>query len=295
MSRIDHIFASLRSRGRGGIMPFVVGGRPRADLLGAILRSLHAAGASIVEVGLPFSDPIADGPTIAQAMHKALLDGVTPRGIMTQVADARASLEADASRDDPGLGLVAMVSYSIVYRLGGPACFAHGASASGFDGLIVPDCPHDEAGELSHACADAGLTLSHLIAPTTPPERAATLARASTGFVYLLARAGVTGERGDAPAIADRVALVRSATDTPIACGFGIARPEHVRAVLEHADAAIIGSALVGRLEDGAADGAPSRAADFVACVSAGLPGAAGHAQDSKQNITQGIKDPAGA
>jgi tryptophan synthase alpha chain len=273
VNRIDTIFSDLRTSGRRGLMPFVCAGRPGPGALGDLLLAVQDAGASIIEVGFPFSDPIADGPVIAQAMWRALEAGATPRGVLAEIEQARPRISA---------GLVGMLSVSIVVRLGGAggaAAFAHSAAAAGLDGLIVPDCPLEESGELIEACRDAGLTLSLLVAPGATPERAKAIAQASSGFIYLLARAGVTGEQAQAPQIGPAVAALRRATDLPIACGFGISTPEHVRAVVRHADAAIVGSALARRIEDaggagGAGAGAVAAAAgDFVRQLATGLAG----------------------
>jgi tryptophan synthase alpha chain len=246
MGRIDDIFSTLRREGGKALMPFVCADHPAPGLTGPILGAMERAGAAIAEVGIPFSDPIADGPVIAAAMHKALTAGSTPRRVFEEVAAARPALS---------IGLVAMVSVSIVTRLGGPARFAGQARDAGFDGLIVPDCPLEESADLRTAATDAGLCFALLIAPTTPPKRAAEIAKACTGFVYMLARTGITGERREAPDIARRAALLRETTQLPIACGFGISTADHVRAVVAHADAAIVGSALVRRLDDAAQRG----------------------------------------
>lgn len=240
MNRIDSIFRDARGRGERLLMPFVCGGHPRPGSLPALLGGIERAGAVIAEIGIPFSDPIADGPVIASAMHRALEGGVTPDSIFREVRGVRGSLR---------LGLIAMVSASVVYRAGGPAGFARRAAEAGFDGVIYPDVPLEEADELLGAARERGLTASLLIAPSTPPERAESIAKACSGFVYLLARTGITGERGEAPNVARRVARLREFTDLPIACGFGVSTADHVRAVLAHADAAIVGSALVRRMD----------------------------------------------
>jgi tryptophan synthase alpha chain len=254
MSRVDSIFASLRADGRRGLMPFVCAGYPSPGGLGAQLGALQGAGASIVEVGIPFSDPIADGPVIAAAMHEALVAGMTPARTFDEVRAARPGLD---------IGLVAMASVSLVHRDAEGAGFVAKAADAGFDGLIVPDLPLEESDRVRALAAEAGLICSLLVAPTTPASRAAAIARACTGFVYMLARTGITGERADAPEIERRVADLRRETDLPIACGFGISTPAHVRAVVRHADAAIVGSALIKRMgeasqagEDPAAAGA---------------------------------------
>ena len=248
MSRIDDTFADLRSRGRKALIPFVCGGHPRPGSTPELLRAMQRAGARIVEVGIPFSDPIADGPVIAAAMNDAIANGSTPRSILDEVAAARDSLD---------LALVAMVSYSIVYRWkGGPTGFINDASAAGFDGFLVPDAPLEESGPLIAAAKAAERSLALMIAPTTPPARAKAIAEAATGFVYLLARTGITGESAKIPDIGPAVRALREHTQLPIAAGFGISTPEHVRAVVGanagNADAAIVGSALVRRIADAA-------------------------------------------
>ena len=263
MSRIDDIFLKLRRDGRKALMPFVCGGYPRPGLLARILPELERAGASVVEIGIPFSDPIADGPVIAAAMHEAIEAGTTPQSIFDEVRSVR---------DRVGIGIVAMVSVSIVHRLGGPRMFVAGAAQAGFDGFIFPDAPLEESDDLLAEAGRAGCTASLLIAPTTPPERAANIARASTGFVYLLARSGITGERTEAPSVGPAVETIRRETDLPIACGFGISTAEHVAAVTAVADAAIVGSALVRRMAD--ADDPVAAAGAFVTQLAAGLDGA---------------------
>lgn len=267
MSRINTIFTDLRSQGRKALMPFLCAGYPRPGLLGESLKAVEQAGASIVEIGIPFSDPIADGPVIAAAMHEALEAGLTPEATFAEVAAARSTVSA---------GLVAMVSVSIVNRmsqqgLASPEGFIARAQKAGFDGFIFPDAPVEESADLVAAARDHGMTASLLIAPTTAPDRARRIAEASSGFVYLLARAGITGEREDAPDVADRVEMLRQVTDLPIACGFGISTAEHVRAVVDHADAAIVGSALVRRMAPGSGDDPIGQAKAFTESLAAGL------------------------
>jgi tryptophan synthase alpha chain len=249
MPRIDDIFSDLRSREMKALMPFVCGCYPKPGSTGEMLRSMERAGARIVEVGIPFSDPIADGPVIAAAMHEALVAGATPRMLFDEVAATRAQLE---------VGLVAMVSVSIALKWrGGAAGFIGAASEAGFDGFIFPDAPLEESGSLIKAAKDAQKSLALLVAPTTPPERAKAIAEASSGFVYLLARAGITGESNKAPVVGPAVARLREYTTLPIACGFGISNAEHVRAVVGagKADAAIVGSGVVRRIADAVKEG----------------------------------------
>ncbi|MHC4220455.1 MAG: tryptophan synthase subunit alpha [Planctomycetota bacterium] len=253
--RIDDIFARQRAAGRTGLMPFVTGGYPTLAATAAVLPALEAElgpEGGIVEIGIPFSDPIADGPVIAASMHEALTAGVTP-----PAASA--------------LGLVAMVSASIVYRMG-VARFMANAADAGFDGLIVPDLTDNGQGrddDLGEIAASHGLSFSLLVAPATSPDRLKRIVSRCRGFVYVLARAGLTGEQQAAPEIADRVAAIRKLTDLPVAAGFGISRPRHVAAVTAVADAAVVGSAIVRRMSDG---GDPARAAaEYVKSLVAAL------------------------
>lgn len=246
MNRIDSIFSDLRARGQRALMPFISGGHPVPGRTGDMLRAAQRGGASIVEVGIPFSDPVADGPVIAAAMHNALKAGVTPASVMQEVAEARANLS---------IGVVAMCSVSIALKMGGPGGFASRLRESGFDGMILPDVPVEEATPYLQAAKEAGLTASLLIAPTTPFKRAEVIANACTGFVYLLTRTGITGTTSETPDMGPRIERLRSVTQVPIACGFGISTPQHVAAVVQHADAAIVGSALVRRLTDAAGQG----------------------------------------
>lgn len=266
MGRIESIFDELRGANRKAIMPFVCAGHPRADALPEMLLALQDAGASIVEVGIPFSDPIADGPIIAAAMHKAIQAGCTPAMVVDQIASVRDRLR---------IGLVAMVSISIMQRLAstsGPASVVARFRDSGIDGFIFPDLPLEESGAWRTASAEAGLSCTLLIAPTTSPERAAAIAQASTGFIYLLARSGITGERSEMPDLSGRIAELRRISKLPIAVGFGITTPDHVRHVVQTADAAIVGSALVRRLTDAPSDQSPAQVAgDFCRHLAAGL------------------------
>lgn len=240
MGRIDDLFSALRAKRRKALMPFVCGQHPERGMTAAMLPAIERAGGQIVEVGVPYSDPIADGPVIASAMHAALARGSTPDSLFEEVASVR---------DTVSVGIVAMVSISVVHRMGGPTGFAALARQAGFDGLIIPDLPLEESAPAIEASRKEGLTLSLLVSPTTAAQRVRQIAEASTGFVYLLARAGVTGERMETPEIGPGVARIREATDLPIACGFGIRSAEQVRAVVRHADAAIVGSVIVRAAE----------------------------------------------
>jgi len=240
VGRVADVFAAMRDRDETTVIPFVCGGHPSAASTGELVEQLDGAGAKIIEVGVPFSDPIADGPVIAAAMHKVLTSGVRFSDVFDQIAGVRDRVDA---------ALVAMVSVSIVHGSGGPDAFCERAKAAGFDGFIFPDAPLEETAALADAAGSRDLSVTLLVSPTTPTDRAEAIASACTGFVYLLARSGITGERSDAPDVGPRVAELRRSTRLPIACGFGISTPEHVAAVVEHADAAIVGSALVRAIQ----------------------------------------------
>lgn len=259
MTRIDSIFTTCRDAGQAALMPYVTGGYPSLEVTREVLPAIEAAGASIVEIGIPFSDPIADGPVIAEAMYEAIESGTTPERVFDVVRDVR---------DAVTMGLVAMVSESIVTRFGSEQ-FISKAAAAGLDGLIIPDTDLASADLAVRLATDAGLSYTLLVSPTTTDRRLAEITSRCTGFIYLLARTGITGEREDAPEIAERVALIRQHTDLPIAAGFGISRPEHVAAVTASADAAIVGSALVRRMHDNAT--AIEAAASYVAELATGL------------------------
>jgi len=254
MSRIDQIFQDLRANGRKALMPFVVAGDPTLDALPGTLAALEQAGASIAEIGIPFSDPIADGPVIAEAMHRALQRGVSPSVVLARVRELRASVR---------MGLVAMVSVSIVERSGGSAFIAALADA-GFDGVIVPDADLDAVGPLHAEAERRDIAFAMLVAPTSTDARIERLVRHCRGFVYLLARAGITGERQDAPQVESLVRRVRAKTSLPLAVGFGISTAAHVKAVCAHADAAIVGSSLVRRLAEGDAHAVADRAGAYA-------------------------------
>ncbi|MFN3165806.1 MAG: tryptophan synthase subunit alpha [Phycisphaeraceae bacterium] len=262
MSRIDSIFNDLRTRGAKALMPFITAGDGGIDALPKVLPALERGGASICEVGIPFSDPIADGPVIQASMTRALGAGTSVEQVFSAVAEARPSLS---------MGLVAMVSYSIVYRIGLDR-FVSDAAKAGFDGFIFPDLPLEESQDARGAAADAGLILSMLIAPTTPIDRAQQIAAASTGFAYVVSRRGITGESSALPAdLPDRLTKLRDVTDAPMAVGFGVSSAEQVRDVVAVADAAIVGSAMVRRLNENPGDPA-GEAERFTRELSRGLP-----------------------
>lgn len=239
MNRIDTIFKQARAERQTLVMPFITAGYPDLTTTATLLNTLQHAGAGICELGIAFSDPIADGPIIAASMTAALDHGVTVDQVLQTVAEQRENLN---------MGLVAMVSYSIVHRRG-LETFVDQAKQAGFDGFIFPDLSYEESQPAVEVCADRGMSLSMLIAPSTPIERAKQIAQQCTGFVYVLARAGITGERAELPEdLAHRLAALRSVTDLPLAVGFGISQPTHIKQLAKVADAAIVGSAIVRRI-----------------------------------------------
>lgn len=268
MNRIETTFASRVAAGEKVLAPFVCGGSPAPGVLAQTLPALEAAGAGLVEVGVPFSDPIADGPVIAGAMHRALEAGVTPQSVLDEIAQARA-----AGCDIP---VALMASVSMMHRAG-IETFADRMSKAGVDGVILPDCPLHEADGFIGPIRDRGLSVSLLVAPTSPDERAVAIARACTGFVYVLARTGITGEQAGAPtgsaALQARVRVLRDATGIPLACGFGVADRAGVSRVVHEAgaDAAIVGTALVRRMEEAGPAGAIEAASSFCRELASGL------------------------
>ena len=237
-------------------MPFIPGGYPDLAATAAVIPALQRAGATLVEVGFPFSDPIADGPTIQAAFTEVLAKKLKVADVFAAVRTARATAD---------LPLVAMVSYSIVYRYGVDRFFA-AAAAAGFDGLILPDLPPPEAASVCDRAWAAGLDTCLLVAPSTPPARRAEIARLSTGFIYYLSVAGVTGARDTLPAdLPANLAALRAITDRPVCVGFGLHTAAQVRELQPLADGAIVGSAFVKRMGAAAAGGPEAVAAGAAA------------------------------
>ena len=245
MNRIDLLFSRLKSEGRRALMPFVTAGDPDLPTTSALIAEMIARGAHMVEVGIPYSDPIADGPVIAASYHRALGRGVKLDQIFQMLRSLRAETTGGPSASAP---FVTMVSYAIVLRQGVDR-YLREAVAAGVDGLIVPDLPIEEAEGLCRKASELDLRLIQLITPTTPRDRAVRIARATTGFIYYVSVAGITGERTSLPPeLAENVAWLRTQTALPICIGFGISLPEHIRTLAPVADGLIIGSALVRRL-----------------------------------------------
>ena len=249
-NRLVKTFAEMRAAGGKALAPFITAGYPDLATTEALLAEFARRGVRVCELGFPFSDPVADGPIIQASYTEALAAGVTSVKIFEMVRRFRA---AGGDR----IALLAMVSYSIVYRRGVRAFFA-GASEAGFDGLIIPDLPLEEAGQVEALAVAAGLANVMLIAPTTPPARRLRIAGHSRGFIYFISVAGITGERNKLPTeTIDAVADLRKHTGTPVCVGFGIADARTVEEVCRAADGAIVGSAIVHRIQDAVSKGAP--------------------------------------
>ncbi len=243
MTTVQDIFARSRPARRGLLLPFFTAGDPDITTTMRLLGAAERAGAEIAELGIPFSDPIADGPVIAESMHDALGRGVTPHAILDAIRTMR-----DSGAPGSRIAIMAMLSVSILYRMGFQR-FVDAAAEAGIAGLIVPDIDLSVAPTLTAACDTRGLACVYLVAPTTTPERLRALLPLCRGFVYVLARAGITGESAELPDIAQKVEAIRAiAPDLGIAAGFGVATREQVAAVLSYADGAIVGSALVRQI-----------------------------------------------
>ncbi len=259
MNRIDQRFATLKSAGRTGLIPFVTAGDPLPDAVVPLLHSLVAAGADLIELGVPFSDPMADGPVIQHASERALSRGVGLRQILGWVGEFR---QKDTNTP------VVLMGYLNPVEIYGYERFARDAAAAGVDGVLLVDCPLEESASTATLRA-AGLRQIFLAAPTTAEARLAELCRTAEGFLYYVSFAGITGaDRLDLAPVRERVAAIRARTRTPVAVGFGVRDAESAAAIAEFADAVVIGSALVARLaEASSADAMVAAAAQFLAPI----------------------------
>jgi tryptophan synthase alpha chain len=238
-SKLDRTFAQLRQRGEKALIAYVMAGDPSLQDTEQLVVELEQAGADIIELGVPFSDPIADGPVIQQAAERALRSGTSLRTILPMVARLRARTK---------IPLVLMAYYNNIHAFG-PERFCHEAAHAGVDGLIMPDMPPDEAGPLKGPAAAAGLPLIFLLAPTSTAERRTFVARQSQGFVYYVSLTGITGAKlVNLADVAKNVEKIRKVTHVPVAVGFGVATPEDAAKVAAIADGVIVGSAIVKRI-----------------------------------------------
>ncbi len=243
MSAIDDLFAGLRVSGRKAFMPFVTAGDPDLEFTADVIHRLAALGCSLFELGIPYSDPIADGPVIQASYTRALARKIKLADILGMVRKVTPEIRSP---------VVTMLSYAIVFRHG-LAQYVTEAKAAGAAGAIVPDLPVEESGPLSEICRREDFSLVQLITPATPRDRALRIAERTTGFIYYVSVTGITGERAALPPeIVDNVGWMREQTPLPICIGFGISRPEHVRMLAPVADGLIVGSAIVRHIAEAA-------------------------------------------
>lgn len=266
MSRLADTFAALRREGRPGLVTYTTAGDPDLPRSGEILEALARAGADVLEVGVPFSDPLADGPVIQRATERALAAGGSLRASLDLIASVRPRISTP----------IVIFSYANPIVRMGLETFAERAAAVGVDGVLALDLPIEEADEFRNALSRVGVDTIFLLSPTTTDARIKKAAELGRGFLYGISRLGVTGARDTVATGADgMVRRIRSITDLPLALGFGISRPEHVAEVGAYADAAVVGSALVALIAE--ASGTPqliSRVEDYVRSLRAACIGA---------------------
>jgi len=259
-SRIARAFAARGARGQAALVPYVTAGFPHLDTTDAVLDALVEAGADVIELGIPFSDPLADGPTIQASSFRALQNGVTVEWVLERVAAFRA-------RHDTALVLFTYLNPVVHFGMGR---FCARAREAGADGLLLTDLPAGSDPQLEETVRTSGLDLIRLLAPTTPAERVPEVARGGGGFLYYISRTGVTGA-SDAlrSEVGGEVARIRDAVDLPVAVGFGIGTPEQAASVAGVADGVVVGSALIKVLESRGVDGVR----DFVAGLRRAMDG----------------------
>jgi tryptophan synthase alpha chain len=253
MSLIYDRLDACRKAGKLGFIPYISAGDPDMQSLPRILQAVDQAGAEVIEVGIPFSDPLADGPVNQAAMGRALAGGATLEKILASLGEVRKTLQS---------AILIFTYYNPVLRMG-PDRFLDLAGKAGADGVLVLDLPPEATDGFSREAQARGLDTVFLAAPTSPPDRLKNICEASRGFIYYVSRTGVTGARANLDSrIAQKVAQIRSYTGLPVAVGFGISRPEHWRSLRGTADAAVVGSALVKTIEESGGD--PAAITKFV-------------------------------
>ncbi|WPL12778.1 Tryptophan synthase alpha chain [Thiorhodovibrio litoralis] len=268
VNRIAARFAACREQGRKALIPFITAGDPTAEITLALMHQLVASGADLIELGVPFSDPIADGPVIQRATERALAQGMSLRRLLALVSEFRAQ-----DSDTP----VVLMGYLNPIEVMGYGEFAAEAARAGVDGVLIVDVPPEEGHDLVAALKSQGLDLVYLLAPTSDAGRIERIGAIASGFVYYVSVKGVTGAGNlDLDAVADKLALIRSRIDLPVGVGFGIKDAETAAKVAGIADAVIVGSAIVGRIEAlvERPDEIPAAVGDFVASLRQALDGA---------------------
>ena len=255
-SRIADTFVRLKSEDKTALMPFHTAGFPTLPVSREIIRSLVDAGADLIEIGVPFSDPLADGTAVQGTGQIALENGTTPADCIQLVRDLRT--------DGVTVPLLLMGYYNPILKYGIDRWVTN-CAAAGVDGFIVPDLPVEESEPLRTACQQHGLDLIFMVAPTSTESRLQTVGEKGSGFIYCVSVTGVTGARANlASDLGDYISRIRSHTDLPLAVGFGISKPEHVKSVGEIADGAIVGAALIGALNEVDDTAKPARGAEFI-------------------------------
>ena len=259
MNRIDATFARLAGEGRTALIPYIATGDPALDVMPAILDALVEAGADVIELGVPFSDPMADGPVIQRASERALAQGVGLADVLDVVRDFRARNAATP---------IVLMGYANPIEAMGEADFADRARDAGVDGVLVVDYPPEEAGEFAAMLDAHGLAPIFLLAPTTPPSRIDAVARLARGYVYYVSLKGVTGASHlDTAEVARKLAEIRRHVKLPVGVGFGIRDGDSARAIAAHADAVVIGSRLIQEIEQAPRGEAASRAGAWLAGI----------------------------
>ena len=240
-ARLLNRFNFLRTEKRGGLVTFVTAGDPERDISSALIKQLPKAGADIIEIGMPFSDPMADGPVIQASSQRALAAGMNLKQTLEIVNEFRSG--------DIDTPIILMGYFNPIYQYG-PERFVNDAITVGVDRLIIVDLPPEEDDELCHPSLTAGLHWIRLVTPTTDVDRIQTVLKHSSGFVYYVSITGITGTRSaDYAELDTAIKVVKDSTDIPIAIGFGIQTPDQVRQIVRHADAAVVGSALIREIE----------------------------------------------
>ena len=264
MNRIDAVFQNCRREHRKALVIFITAGAPSLDVTRTLIPALAEAGADVIELGVPFSDPMADGPTIQTASQRALAAGTTPAGVIEAARDARTRA--------PDVALVLFSYYNVLLQYGLEQAAADSAK-SGIDGWLVVDLPAEHEAEVRPFLEPYGIHRIPLVAPTTPPERFPTVLAGAGGFVYYITVTGVTGARKTLPEdLKEHVAALRKATDLPVAAGFGISSPEMARSVARWTDGVVVGSAVIDRLHSCAdPEAGVSAAAGFVRSLARAL------------------------
>lgn len=237
---ISQAFARRKEAGGKALVPYIMAGDPDLGSTEKIVRALSGIGADVIELGMPFSDPLADGPVIQRAAQRAIRQGVTLKKLIAMVEELRLDV----------ITPIAVMTYYNLFLHYGLERFAEDAARAGVDGVIVPDLPPEEAVEFRDALDAKGLAMIHLAAPTSTDGRLRKIAESTRGFLYYVSRTGVTGAQADISGdLAENLRRIRAATDKPVAVGFGVSTPEQAREIATHADGVVMGSVIVDRIE----------------------------------------------